>query len=207
MKTSVNMIRKMGNFEVTQRTKDSMFCATDLIKQWNKHSGMQKQMVHFMENKSTIEFIETLMDQDETKERNYVVMQTRGKNGGTWMHPFLFIDFAMWINPKFKLDVIKFVYDQLIEFRHDAGDMYIGLTNALTKFKNVDYRQVAKGLNWIVFDKHENGIRQKATQKELKELTDVQKTLAFSITMGYISSYKSLINEMRRLYHMRTEKF
>ena len=41
-----------------------------------------------------------------------VYLKTRGKyNGGTWMHPMLFIDFAMWINPSFKYDVLKFVYD------------------------------------------------------------------------------------------------
>ncbi len=35
MKTSVNMLRPMGEYTVTQRTKDSMFNATDLMKQWN----------------------------------------------------------------------------------------------------------------------------------------------------------------------------
>ncbi|MBC7407182.1 MAG: KilA-N domain-containing protein [Arcicella sp.] len=33
----------------------------------------------------------------------------KGVNAGTWMHPILFIDFAMWINPKFKVKVLKFV--------------------------------------------------------------------------------------------------
>ena len=35
MKTNQEMIRKMGNFNVIQRTKDGMFNATDLSKQWN----------------------------------------------------------------------------------------------------------------------------------------------------------------------------
>lgn len=26
----------------------------------------------------------------------------KGDNAGAWMHPILFVDFAMWINPKFK---------------------------------------------------------------------------------------------------------
>ena len=40
------------------------------------------------------------------------------------MHPFLFIDFAMWLNVEFKYEVIKFVYDQLIQYRIEAGDTY-----------------------------------------------------------------------------------
>ena len=57
----------------------------------------------------------------------------------------------MWINPKFEYFVIRFVYDQLIEFRYSAGDHYIGLTRALTMFDNVDQAKVAKGLNYIEF--------------------------------------------------------
>ena len=36
MKTNQNMIRKMGNFDVIQRTKDGFFNATTLLKQWNE---------------------------------------------------------------------------------------------------------------------------------------------------------------------------
>lgn len=57
----------------------------------------------------------------------------------------------MWINPKFKLNVIKFVYDQLIEQRHLAGDNYKCLAASATKLEGVDYPTIAKALNWIVF--------------------------------------------------------
>lgn len=197
----------MGNFDVTQRTDDSFFNATELLTQWNNYSGMQKQMIHFMDNNSTKEFIQLLESEVQTKERNYVVMQKRGKNGGTWMHPYLFIDFAMWINPRFKLDVIRFVYDQLIQYRHLAGDNYRGLTSAVQRFSNVNYSTLAKGLNYIVFDKHEENLRQKATQEQLNQLTEIQKQLAFSIDMGYIKSFDELINEMRRIWNMKHNIF
>lgn len=35
------------------------------------------------------------------------------EDGEVWMHPSLFIKFAMWLDPKFELDVIKTVYDNL----------------------------------------------------------------------------------------------
>ncbi|MDA3778641.1 MAG: KilA-N domain-containing protein [Bacteroidales bacterium] len=220
MKTSVNMIRKMGGFEVTQRTKDNMFNATTLLKQWNKKQGnADLRISKFLNQQKTKEFLSVMNEElgrdNQPIPNNQVVRKLNAKtdkngnkiSGEYWMHPFLFMDFAMWLNPKFKYNVIKFVYDQLIEYRHDAGDMYKGLANAVSKFKNVNYSQIAKGLNWITFDKHEKGIRQTATQLQLKELTDLQKTLAFALDMDYIKSYKALISEMRRLYHIRNNKF
>ena len=57
----------------------------------------------------------------------------------------------MWINPKFEVQVIKFVYDQLIKFPHVAGDNYNVLTSALKNLKNAEYPKVAQVLNYIVF--------------------------------------------------------
>ena len=116
MKTNQVLTRKMSDFDVLQRTSDGMFNATVLLNQWNKHSGLQKQMVHYTDNLTTNEFINALLSEENLKERNSVLIQTRGKTGGTWMHPLLFIDFAMWLNPSFKVKVLKFVYDELIKY-------------------------------------------------------------------------------------------
>lgn len=206
MKTSVNMIRNMGNFNVTQRTKDSFFNATELLKQWNKHSGQKKVIAHFFENANTSKFIEALkidigipMSDD-----NQIFIKARGgKNQGTWMTPILFIKFAMWLNPHFEVKVIKFVYDNLIAFRNNAGDNYIELSNSVQRLNNCDFRQMAKGLNWIVFNRHKRDIRQEATQDQLMELNDIQKKLAFAVDMGYIRSFDELINEMRRMWSIK----
>lgn len=206
MKTSVPMQRKMGDFIVIQRTKDSMFNATKLLKDWNKKAGMKKQMVHFLGNKQTESFIEALQKEENIKKRNDVVSVTTGTKGGTWMNPYLFIKFSMWLNPTFELQVIKFVHDQLIAFRDEAGDNYNGLTSAVMRLQGIDYRQMAKCLNWIVFNRHERDIRQSATQQQLKELTEYQKKLAFAVDMGYIRTFDELLNEMRRMWQMRWSK-
>lgn len=82
MKTNQEMVRKMGTFNVIQRTKDGMFNATELLKQWNKNNGQQKQMVHYTDNASTKEFINALLIEESLKERNSVVMQPR--RGKQW---------------------------------------------------------------------------------------------------------------------------
>lgn len=50
MITNQVMKRPMGNFLVEQRTKDSMFNATNLLKQWNEASGEKKEITKFFDN-------------------------------------------------------------------------------------------------------------------------------------------------------------
>lgn len=200
----------MQDFEVLQRTKDGMFNATSLLRQWNDKLSMQKEVSKFFELDQTKSFIEVLQSEENlhTQESTYVKSKaSRGENAGTWMHPILFIKFAMWINPRFEYFVIRFIYDQLIEFRHSAGDNYRGLTSAVSRFESVNYSQIAKGLNYIVFGKHEEDLRQHATSDQLKQLTELQKQLAFAVDMGYIRSFPELINEMRRIWNMKNKLF
>ena len=101
MKTNQIMIRPMGEFKVIQRTKDAFFNATDLLKQWNKLKGMKKEVSDYFDLSSTKEFIYTIMERENYDTGNYPYHKSRankGDNAGTWMHPLLFIDFAMWIN-------------------------------------------------------------------------------------------------------------
>ena len=133
MKTNQVLTRKMGQFDVLQRTKDGMFNATTLLKQWNKYAGQNKEVTHFFANNSTKEFIETIQKREFpvpgiTSSADYkcVYIKTKGgkDRGATWMHPYLFIDFSMWLNPEFKYDVIRFVYDELIKYRNSAARLF-----------------------------------------------------------------------------------
>ena len=233
MKTNQIMIRKMGEFNVLQRTSDGMFNASSLLDQWNKKSNTiyPKKIHEFLRIEATKEFIDVL--KMDIHQNSYVVdNQVRDKNpqpnnqvvsipgiihktnaktdkkgkrtpAEIHFHPYLYIDFAMWLNPKFKLDVIKFVYDQLIENRHLAGDNYRGLASAVARFDKVDFVRIAKGLNYIIFGTHDKNLRQRATEQQLASLTKLQQQLAFAVDMGYIKTCDELINEMRRIYHTK----
>lgn len=213
MKTNQVMTRKMGEFDVFQRTSDGMFNATSLLKQWNEESGQQKQIVHYSENNSTNEFIEALILDADLKERNSVLMQNRGKNGGTWMHPLLFIDFAMWLNPRFKVKVLKFVYDEMIKYRNEAGDAYkepaIAVGKLVSKeFMPIAMKRIGIAINYIVFDHHESGLRNMhGNEYEQRELCNVERKITDLINEGFIDNYDSLITYLKNLYiHTRTSK-
>ena len=198
------MIRQMGGLDVHQRTDNGMFNATSLLKQWNNKTGMRKEVSKFMALEQTKDFLDVLVEEEnlDTHKSAYVNSKaSRGENVGTWMHPFLFIKFAMWINPRFEYNVIKFVYDELIKNRHDAGDMYRTLSSSGMRLKGYKFDEVAKALQWIVFNKTGKNLRQTATQEQLRELAELQNKLAFAIDMGYIRSYEQLISEMRKIWN------
>ena len=208
MKTSVKMTRRMGQFEVLQRTKDGMFNATALLNQWNRAAGMKKEMNDYLRLQSTHDFLSALQSEFDFKDGNSPYLTSRGKySGGTWMTPLLFIDFAMWLNPKFKVQVLKFVYDELIKCRTAAGDNYNVLAKSIASLPDVDYPKVARALNWIVFNKHERDIRNTATPQQLQDMDELQRKLAFSVDMGYIRSFPDLMNSMRRIYNRQHAKF
>jgi hypothetical protein len=210
------MNRKIGNFDFSQRTKDGYFETNVLISQWNSIKiNSRRRLDDFLKSKTTLDFIEVLNDDlanGEISPMAYYIkkgkMTSKGRTKDeVWMHPYLFIDFAMWINPKFKLKVIKFVYDELIKQRNDAGDNYVSLSASGVKLKDYDFREVAIAMQWIVFNKTGKNLRQTATQEQLEELNDLQSNLSFLIDNGYITSYNQLLEDMRKMYNKKYTKF
>lgn len=208
------MVRKMQDFEVLQRTQDGYFNGSKLLEQWSKAND-RKDIDQFFRLDQTKQFMEVLEIEENLHPYNsressvstsYKITRgnkSKGIKNEYWMHPILFIKFAMWINPRFEYFVIKFVYDELIKYRHNAGDNYKSLTRSLSNFENVNYCTIAKGLNYIVFGKHDENLRQLATPQQLKELADLQSKLAFAVDMGYIRTQDELVNEMRRIWSLK----
>lgn len=70
MKTNQIMTRPMGCFSVEQRTKDAMFNATALLRQWNESTGERKEISKFFENANTKEFISALLEEENLNTQN-----------------------------------------------------------------------------------------------------------------------------------------
>ena len=220
MKTDVTMVRKMGQFDVLQRISDGFFDANALLNQWNKvEKNPRKRMSEFLESPKTKDFIEALKDDLKLSRKSdeadiQVVDRIKGrrtKNGKNpdkiFFHPFLYIKFAMWLNPKFEVQVIKFVYDELIKNRHLAGDNYNVLTSAIATLPDSDYKQVATAIQWIVFNRTGKNLRQQATKEQLQEISEIEHSLAFSINMGMINNNQQLIELLRKMWYKKYQKF
>lgn len=209
MKTNQIMIRPLDNFKVEQRTKDGYFNLTDLLSSWNKANSTKKELKDYLGNKATQEFIKALSEEEKLNGEKSPYLASRGKNGGTWGHPLLFIDFAMWLSPTFKVKVLKFVSDQMLSYRNEAGDAYKALASAVKKIVKPNEMQqtmqtIAKGLNWIIVGKHEHMVRNEyGTEDKQKEYFMLEHQVANLIEDGFLKSGKEVIDYLRTKFQKK----
>lgn len=185
MKTNQILKREQNGF--LQRTKDGYFDATYLIETWNiNNPNNQKQLAQYKKLQSTNEYLDYLK-----KEGIEVPMISgRGIGGGTWMHPKLIIDLAMWVSVELKAIVIGYVLDGLIVSRIDAGDYYNEMcATILEKYVSVYgskppvfiYINEANLVRSLVTEKKD---RNEMTEKELQVITALQKINTSLIEKG-----------------------
>ena len=137
MKTEVTMKRTLLGGEIRQRSKSEFFSANDLLRVgnlWRLNNGLNIiSLAEWFKRKATKEFIKVLEDNTGLP----VKQSTRGRDASTWVHPFLFIDLALAINPKIKLEVYQWLFDYLLKYRNNSGESYKLMTGALyANFKN-----------------------------------------------------------------------
>ena len=212
MKTDQIMKRPLDSYSVEQRTKDGMFNATDLLRQWNEGNNQNKTISHYLENAATQEFMKALMNEENFTCRNsvYVVSRARtDRGGGTWMHPLLFIDFAMWLNPTFKVKVLKFVSDQMLSYRNEAGEAYKQLASSMKKICSPQQMQsfmpiIGKGLNYIVTGRHEHQLRNEyGTEETQKQYFMLERQVAILIEDGFLKTPDEVVDYLRAKFQKK----
>lgn len=132
MKTEVNMKRELFGGHITQKSKSELFSATDLVKAGNKWRRMNGEadfnFSAWLKYKQTREFTR------ELEERfGKVIIKSKGKGTHTWFHPLLFIDLALAMSPRLKIEVYQWLFDQLLKYRNQSGDSYNNMCGALYK--------------------------------------------------------------------------
>ena len=224
MKTNQEMIRPMGNFNVIQRTSDGYFNATHLLRQWNENAkskpvnstDLKERRLDACWDSTNLDQLMSEIAENELnfKSQNFGDLKNalsktcRGKkNGGTWMHPVLFIKFAMYLSPRFEYHVLKFVADEMIRYRNDAGDAYKQLSSAVMKIVPRDFmptamKKIAEALNWVIFNEHESGIRNKhGEESKQRELFHLESKVTDLINEGFITSYDQLLKYLRKQWN------
>ena len=130
MKTEVIMKRELLGMEISQKSKSEFFSLTDLVKagnKWRALNGLSPFDVQgYMKQKSTKEFTQ------ELKEKyGKVKISARGRGHHTWVHPYLFVDVALAISPKLKIETYEWLFDSLLTNRNDSGDSYKKMSGAI----------------------------------------------------------------------------
>jgi len=130
MKTEVVMQRELFGKSIAQKSKTEFFSATDLFRAgnaWRITNGLPPiDMSQWLQQKGNKEFLDMLKIQFGN-----VLISGRGRGNHTWVHPYLFIDMALALSPKLKIEVYSWLYDHLLRYRNDSGDSYKRMAGAL----------------------------------------------------------------------------
>jgi len=191
MKTAVVMERKLCGKVVRQNHKTRMFNANDLHLVGNdlrKQAGLtQKQAASYFNLDSTKELINQIciienLSSDDVKK------STRGKYGGTWVHPILFADMAMWYSPELKVKILKWVMDGLLDVRDNSGDSYKKMASALKQSFTKEFTplKMAEVANTIAAEcrvGNGSGRWEKASQVQLDKRDSIQSAVALIADM------------------------
>lgn len=179
MKTEVIMKRETLGEIIAQKSKSGFFSATDLMMVGNKFrimNGLPTTSLNvYFNSSSTKEFIKQLEERYGKVKVNGSGRKPIGEEKSTdktttWVHPLLFIDIALWLDPKMKVEVYEWLLDNLLRFRNDSGDSYKKMCGSLylyAKNKNLFNKNIQSVANLI---KIECGVKDwnEASEKQLK---------------------------------------
>ena len=88
------------------------------------------QLQNYWNSPKTIALM-TVIAEEEGLNEDQIKTSKRGKYGGTWVHPLIFVDFLMWISPEFHYAGLKLIYDNVIKYRDAGGDSFKEVNAAL----------------------------------------------------------------------------
>jgi len=179
MITQVEMKRKLFDFEIKQQSKTEFFSATDLVRAGNKFRKSQDlsnfNFSAYLNNKDTKIFIKEL-----DKKFNKSIIKGRGRSANTWVHPLLFVDIALSINPKLKIEVYEWLMDSLLKYRNASGDSYKKMTGALWENATNKTKFSKSILKTAEIIKKACNVKdwQKATENQLKLRNKIHENIA-----------------------------
>lgn len=123
----------------------------------------------------------------------------KGAEQKWFVNPYLFVMIALEMDPEIYAEVIIWLTDGLIENRNEAGDAYVRMCRGISRIVQDKMTlkdkivRVAKAINFIVFNKHEDGIRNMGSRDELNDIIALENVIACLIDDGFIKDFDSLI--------------
>lgn len=186
MKTTQIIERPFYNGIIQQDHKTGWMNTNQLLVLGNSYrksiGKAPARLQHYLETEKTKEFIQEIMEQEKIVE---VKKGKKGRYGGTWMHPLLFIDFAMYINPAFKYEAMNWLMDQLLQYRDCSGESYKAMGHAISDAYGIYGKvgtvipKIAKQIKLAVGVDDWN----KTTEENLKRRDEIHKKIIFGVQL------------------------
>ena len=226
MKTNVTMKstdREVFGITVRQETKNGFMSVTDLQQAYERarwqHGWNARQINHILSfenvqlkvyhllkernliNVSIVTFTELVENQgliNYLKKLSVWKTTGRGGNRNVVCDPYIWTLLAMELNPMLYAKVIIWLTDSLIFDRMDAGDKFRPMNGAISRvLRNPDYPKYAKEINIRVFGEHITGMRNLASSKELRLVSDIENTVTKALEHGWVKTEEEILKLIR----------
>lgn len=223
MKTSViisSSDRELFGVTIKQDTKSQMLSLSDLqqayeVARWQHgwserrvndlltNRPMQERLFYILENKGIIKtsmngFMDMLEKEGITRTlKGLGVWKATGARGNNQVYcdPYIWVLIAMEMNPMIYARVVVWLTDSLVFNRIEAGSEYAPMNAAISSIiKNTDYTVYAKAINNRVFGRHITGMRNLASAKELRKISDIEKMVTTAIKNGWVKNESEILN-------------
>lgn len=227
MKTSVilnSSDRELFGVVIRQDTKEHFLSVSDLQKAyevarwqyaWSERDvknvmqtqDFKERVFYILENQSLIKvnivaFMEMVEKEGITKVlKKLGVYKTTGARSSKQVmaNPYIWVLLAMEMNPMIYAKVVVWLTDSLIFNRIEAGDGYMPMNKAISSIiENPNYSQIAMLINKKVFGQHIAGMRNLASSKELRKISDIENQIINAIEMNWIKNEEDLYNFLKK---------
>jgi len=228
MKTEVIMNssdRELFGVTIKQSSKNSFLSVSDLQKAYEKarwqYGWSDKRVNDIMSSLDTKERVYYLLkERDLIKADISVFMDMvkkegltkvlkglgvykttgRGENKSTYADPYIWVLIAMEMNPMIYARVVIWLTDSLVFNRIEAGTEYMPMNAEIKRvLGNPDYTLFAKSINVRVFGKHIAGMRNIASAKELRKISDIEKLVTTAIKNGWIKTESDILKAIENI--------
>ncbi len=215
--------REVFGITVRQETKNGFMSVTDLQQAYEKArwmhgwsdrnihtvlqaSGTQEKVYHLLKERNLINlgfpnFTELVESKGLiTVMKGLGVWKTtgRGTNRNVVCDPYIWTLLAMELNPMLYAKVIIWLTDSLIFDRMDAGDKFKPMNAAICKLlSKPDYPTYAREINMRVFGEHITGMRNLASAKELRLISEIENTVTKAIQHGWVKTEDDILKLIR----------
>jgi hypothetical protein len=223
MKTNVTLQstdREVFGIKVRQETKNGFMSVTDLQQAYEKarwiHGWSERSIHSVLQTSGTLEKVYHIL-----KERNLInlrflqftelveseglitvmkglgVWKTtgRGENRNVVCDPYVWTLLAMELNPMLYAKVIIWLTDSLIFDRMEAGDKFKPMNGAISRLlEKPDYPKYAREINFRVFGEHVQGMRNLASAKELRLISEIENTVTKALEHRWVNTEEEILN-------------
>lgn len=183
---------------VAVRRKDGKLNATDFLAQYNATAKVKKRIDVFLRSAETKEILELLKDESPCEMQREKQEGCRPMKRVWWFSPTLFAKFVMWLDARLAIILVKWFVDNT--FDNTPEGVYMKCVETLKIGADAEKcERIIKGLDFIVFGKHEPNMWIAATDEQRMELYDIQTKYMFDIGVG-LMGFDDYIKELQKLY-------